>query len=118
MYKYKDFVYKVSGILILTALVLYLFLPLPATWLMAISVVAFTVATALSPYPGRSIRGKRLYNFQLISCLFMFVAVYFMFQNNNVWILAMLAAAIFMLYAAIVIPIELKKDKLNDENKL
>lgn len=110
MNKYKDFVYKVSAVLILLSAVLYLFLPMIATWIMAASVVAFSITTALSPYPGRSIRGKRLFNFQLISCLCMFVAVYLMFQNNNAWVLAMLVAAIFLFYAAIFIPKELKRE--------
>lgn len=118
MNKYKDFVYKVSAVLILSAAVLYLFLPFAAAWIMAVSVIAFSVATALSPYPGKSIRGKRLFNFQLISCLLMFAAVYFMFQYNNVWILAMLAAAIFLLYAAIFIPKELKKDGFDSNEML
>lgn len=118
MNKYKDFVYKASAVLILSAAVLYLFLPFVAAWVMAVSVVVYSITTALSPYPGKSIRGKRLFNFQLISCLLMFTAVYFMFQYNHVWVLAMLAAAIFLLYAAVFIPKELKKDEFNSEEML
>lgn len=108
--KYKDIFYKISAFTILLSAVLYLVYPGIASWIMVVSVVVFTVTTAMSPYPGKSIRGKRLYNFQIISCLLMFVAAYFMFEGDNLWALFMLIAALFMLYSAIQLPAELKKE--------
>lgn len=110
---YKNHIYKTSAVLILLSAVLFLVQPVIASWTMAVSVVAFSITTALTPYPGKSIRGRRLFNFQIISCLFMFVAVYLMFTNNNIWSLAMIAAAIFLFYAAIFIPKELEKEGFN-----
>lgn len=109
----KDFVYKVAAISILIAAGCYFSIPEIAKWLMAVAVATLIVVTATTPYPGKSIRGKRLFNFQLFSCVLMAVASYLMFINNNVWALAMIAGAIFLLYAAIMIPRELEKEKNN-----
>ena len=115
MYKSKEIVYQISGIVILLSALLYLFLPSVAPWVMAVSVVAFSAATAFSPYPGKSIRGKRLFNFQVISCVLMMVAAYLMFRKNNLWVLSMLSGAIFLLYSGIMIPRELRKEQSTDE---
>ena len=112
----KETVYQISGVLILISAVLYLFVPSVAPWIMAISVLAFSAVTALSPYPGKSIRGKRLFNFQVFSCVLMVVATYLMFRNNNLWALSMIIGAIFLLYAAIMIPKELEKEKSEGGN--
>ena len=112
----KKTVYHISAILILVAAALYLFLPAVAPWVMAAAVSAFSAITATSPYPGKSVRGKRLFNFQVFSCVFMIVATYLMFKNNNLWALAMIAGAIFLLYSAIMIPKELEKEKSSGVN--
>ncbi len=107
----KDKIYRISGILILFSAVLYMFSPSIAPWILAISVVVFSVITISNPYPGKSIRGKRLYNFQILSCLFMIAATYLMFKQRNEWVLVMIIGAILLLYAAIVIPKEFEKEK-------
>lgn len=112
----KETVYKISGILILISAALYLFLPSIAPWIMAVSVLAFSTITALSPYPGKNIRGKRLFNFQVFSCVLMIVSTYLMFRNNNLWALSMIIGAVFLLYAAIMIPKELEKERSSGEN--
>lgn len=111
MFKYKEFIYKTSAVLILAAAVLYLFFPYIASWVMAVGVVVFSITTAMSPYPGDSVRGKRLHNFQLFSCMLMFVGVYFMFVNNNAWALAMLIAALFLIYSSLFIHNEYEKEQ-------
>lgn len=116
MSNYKDHIYKISAVLILLSAMFFFSHPEVASWTMAASVVVFSITTALTPYPGKSIRGKRLFNFQIISCLLMFVSVYLMFANNNAWPLAMIIAAIFLLYAAVFIPKELKKEGF-EENR-
>jgi len=102
---------RISGIVILLSAVLYLFLPSVAPWILAFAVALFSVITVTTPYPGKSIRGKRLFNFQVFSCLLMVVATYLMFRQRNEWVLAMVAGAVFQFYASIVIPKELEKEK-------
>lgn len=107
----KDILQRISGIIILLAALLYLFLPAVAPWIMALSVALFSVITATRPYPGKSIRGKRLFNIQLFACLLMIVATYLMFRQRTEWVLAMISGSVFLLYAALVLPKELEKEK-------
>ena len=112
----KEGIYRISAILILISAILYLILPSIAPWMLAVSVLAFSAVTALSPYPGKSIRGKRLFNFQIFSCMLMMVSAYLMFSGNNLWALAMLIGAVFLLYSAIMIPRELEREKSDGGN--
>ncbi|HLW08843.1 MAG TPA: hypothetical protein VKX35_00465 [Fermentimonas sp.] len=107
----KDFLFRLSGMLILLSVAFYMFLPDLAPWIMSVSVLIFSAITISNPYPGKSVRGKRLFNFQVFSCLLMIAATYLMFKQRNEWVLLMIAAAIFMLYAVIAIPKELDKEK-------
>lgn len=111
MHKSKETVYQISGIVILISAVLYLFAPSVAPWIMAVSVLAFSAVTALSPYPGKSIRGKRLFNFQVIACLLMIVGAYLMFRKNNLWALSMMIGAFLLLYSGVMISRELHKER-------
>jgi len=47
----------------------------------------------------------------------MIVATYLMFRQRNEWALVMLCGAVFMLYAAVMIPRELEREvnKKNDK---
>ena len=107
----KDFLFRLSGMLILLSVAFYMFLPDLAPWIMSVSVLLFSSITISNPYPGKSVRGKRLFNFQVFSCLLMIAATYLMFKQRNEWVLLMIAAAIFILYAVIAIPKELDKEK-------
>lgn len=113
MHRVKDSLFRISGILILLSAVLYLFIPVVAPWIMALSVAVFSAVTISNPYPGKSIRGKRLFNFQIFSCILMIVATYLMFRERNEWALAMIIGAILLLYAVVMIPRELEKEKGN-----
>ncbi len=106
----KDILLRISGVLILLSALIYMFEPIIAPWIMAVSVVVFSIITISNPYPGKSIRGKRLFNFQIFSCLLMIAATYLMFKQYAEWVLVMIAGAVFMLYAAIVIPKEFEKE--------
>jgi uncharacterized membrane protein YhaH (DUF805 family) len=108
---FKGIVYRLSGILILFSALLYLFEPVVASWVMAVSVVVFTVVTVTTPYPGKSLRGRRLFNFQVIACLLMIVSAYLMFKQRNEWPLFMMIGAILLLYAAILMPKVLEGEK-------
>ena len=110
MQKTKDLFFKVSGILILLAAIVYFFLPQVAPWVMAFAVATFSAITVTSPYPGKSIRGKRLFNFQILACVFLVVATYLMFKQRSEWPLIMIIGAVFLLYASIVLPKELEKE--------
>lgn len=111
MHRVKDILFCTSAVLILLSAALYLFMPAVAPWIMAFSVAVFTAITFMNPYPGKSIRGKRLFNFQLFSCISMIVATYLMFRERNEWVLAMVVGAIFLFYASVMIPRELEKEK-------
>lgn len=107
----KDNLYRISAVSILISAFFYQFLPEIAPWIMALSVATFSVTTVMSPYPGKSIRGKRLFNIQLFACVFMVVATYLMFRGIPEWVLAMISAAVFLIYSAIVLPKELEKEQ-------
>ena len=107
----KDKLFQISGILILLSAILYMFSPDIAPWIMAVSVLVFSLITMTNPYPGKSIRGKRLFNFQLFSCLLMIASTYLIFKHRNEWPIVMIIGAFLMLYAVIAIPKELNKEK-------
>ena len=109
----KNTIFQTAAILILFAAVLYLFAPVVAAWIMVFSTATFSVITAKNPYPGKSIRGKRLFGFQIFACMLMVVASYLMFRERNEWVLSMLVAALLLLYSSIIIPRELEKEKEN-----
>lgn len=104
MRKMKDIIYRLSGLLILFSALLYLFEPLVAPWIMAVAVVIFTVLTLTTPYPGKSIRGKRLFNFQVIACLLLVIGTYLMYKQSNEWALFMIIGALLLLYSATMMP--------------
>lgn len=107
----KDMVYRFSCLLILFSALLYLFEPTIAPWVMAVSVALFVVLTLSSPYKGKSLRGKRLFNFQVIAGLLMIIATYLMFRHSNEWALFMIIGALFLLYSSIMIPKVLEDEK-------
>ncbi len=107
----KDILYRLSGILILFSALFYLFEPVIASWVMAVSVLIFTVVTVTTPYPGKSIRGKRLFNFQVIACMLMIASTYLMFKQRSEWPLFMLIGAILLLYSVILIPKVLESEE-------
>lgn len=111
MHKIKEIIFQLSAILILLSSIGYASFPQVAPWVMAFSVATFCVGVALNPYPGKSIRGKRLFGFRIFACMLMVVATYLMFRHRNEWALAMIAGAIFLLYSSIVISKELKKEQ-------
>lgn len=110
MRKIKEIIFQVSAIFILLSAIAYAFFSQVAPWIMAFSVAAFCVSVGLNPYPGKSLRGKRLFGFRIVACMLMVVATYLMFRARNEWALAMLLGAVFLLYSSIVISKELKKE--------
>lgn len=111
MQKSKSIILTVSATVILLSAIAFLFVPKIASWAMIVGVCAFSSVTASTPYPGKSIRGKRLFGIQLIACALMFIAAYLMFRERNEWALPMIISAILLFYTAIVIPKELSKEQ-------
>lgn len=115
--KNKDFIFKASAIIILISAVIYLFNPIVAPYTMAFGVLFFTITTFLSPYPGKSFRGKRLYNMQIFGVIFMVVSACLMFLHRNEWSLTMLIGAILTLYSASLLPKVYAKELEDDKKK-
>lgn len=110
MNKTKDFIYKLSALLILIAAVSYLFNPTIAPYIMAVGVVGFAGITFTNPYPGKSLRGKRLFSIQIFGIVFMAISTYLMFVQKNEWVISMLAAAFLLLYTTLMLSREYEKE--------
>lgn len=107
----KSLLYKVSAIFILVFTVVYSFQPTIAVWGMVVSVSLFSAITVTNPYPGKSIRGKRLFNFQVFACVLLVVATFLMYKGRTEWPLLLLVSAIFLFYSSIVLQKELDKEQ-------
>lgn len=116
-YNIKSTLYKASALLILVFTVLYSFQPAIAVWGMVMSVSLFSTLTVTNPYPGKSIRGKRLFNFQVLACMLMVVATYLMYIERNEWPVLLLISAIFLLYSSFILEKELKKENHKEIKK-
>lgn len=115
MNKSKDFIFKLSALLILAAAIAYLFNPVFAPYIMAVGVVGFAAITFLTPYPGKSLRGKRLFSIQIFGIAFMAISTYLMFVQKNEWVISMLAAAFLLLYTTFMLSREYEKEKKEKE---
>lgn len=116
-YNIKSLLYKASAILILVFTVVYSFQPTIAVWGMVVGVSMFSAITLTTPYPGKSIRGKRLFNFQVFACVLLVVATYLMYKQRNEWPVLLLISAIFLFYSSIVLQKELEKEQIGDDKK-
>lgn len=113
--KLKDILFQISAIAILVAAILHNFDTAVAKYIMIAGAVGFTAITLTSPYPGKSLRGKRLFNIRIFSALLMCVSAYLMFANMNGWVVTLLIAALLTLYCAIAIPMVYKKEQEETE---
>ena len=113
-YNLKDIVYRVSALFILVFTIAHSFIPEWSVWGMVVSVSLFSAITLSSPYPGKSLRGKRLFNFQVLACLLMVVATFLMYKERNEWPVLLLLSAIFFLYSAFALEKELSKEGIED----
>lgn len=111
MRKSKEIISWISAALILLSAMGYFAFPSVAPWTMIVGTVFFSYIIVTSPYPGKSMRGKRLFNFQLLACALFAVVAYLMFIGKKEWILALTAGSILLLYSSIVIPKEIEKEK-------
>ncbi len=109
--KVKDLFFKVSAILIVVAAIFYYSDSTIAKYIMAIGVAGFAATTFTSPYPGKSLRGKRLFNIQILAVILMAVSAFLMFNKTDGWVVTMLIAAVLTLYCSIVLPLIYKKEQ-------
>lgn len=114
--KLKNILFQISAILILVAATLYYFEPNIAKYIMMVGVAGYAAITFTTPYPGKDIRGKRLFNIQILAVLLMAVSTYLMYIDMNAWFLALFISALLTLYCSIILPRTYKKE-LEKEQK-
>ena len=113
--KTKNILFQRAAIVILIAAVMFNFLPDIAPYVMTAGVAGFGAVVFTTGYPGKSLRGKRLFNFQILAVVLMAVSTYLMFAKMGEWLYTLLAAAILTLYCAIMLPRVHKKEQEEDE---
>ncbi|EGK02499.1 MULTISPECIES: hypothetical protein [Dysgonomonas] len=113
--KLKNSIFQISALLILLAAIIYYFDPAIAKYVMVVGVIGFAATTVITPYPGKSLRGKRLFNIQIFAVLLMIASTVLLFMNINGWVVTLLIAALLTLYAAIAMSMAHKKEQ--EDNK-
>jgi len=91
----------IGAALTLTGAVLSAFNVSYAAYIFSAGVVGLVVVRLVSLYKQHStadVRIRRLHNLQFIATLVLVAAAYFMFKNNNVWVVALLIYAVVTLF--------------------
>lgn len=114
--KNQNTIFQISALLILFAAIAYSFSVETAKYAMIIGVIGFGASVFIYKYPGKSIRGKRLYNIQIFVVLFMVASAYLMFVNMHEWVITLLIAAVLTLYCSIMLPRVYEQEK-DEETK-
>ena len=104
-------IHQLSAILIVLAAIAHSFDTTVAKYGMIVGVAGYAVAVFTTPYPGKSLRGKRLFNIQILAVLLMAVSAYLMFIDYNGWPVTLFIAAVLTLYCAVVLPRVHKKEE-------
>lgn len=108
--KLKHIFFQISALLIVVAASLQMFEPDIAKYLMIIGAAGFAAIVFTSPYPGKSIKGKRIFNFQIFAAILIVVSAYLMFVKVTYWPITLLVAALLTLYSSIRLPQIYKKE--------
>lgn len=121
--KIKNILFQSTAILIVLGAALYMLAPQIAKYTLAIGATGYIICLFTTPYPGQSIRGKRLFNMQVFAALLIAVSAFLMFMNHNLWILILFIAAILTLYSSTMIPKALKdelpkKDSISEKDSV
>lgn len=109
--KLKNIFFQVSAILTLLAAIVFYFDTTIAKYIMVVGVAGFAAATFTTPYPGKGLRGKRLFNIQIFAVLLMAVSSFLMFKNMSEWVVTLLISAVLTLYATIAMSMAYKKEQ-------
>lgn len=114
--KAKNIFFQISAILILLSAIAYPFVPMVAKYAMIIGAAGFAATTFTNKYPGKSLRGKRIFNIQVFAAILMAVSAYLMFVDMKEWVVTLLVAALLTLYSTIVLSMTCKKE-LEEKSK-
>ncbi|MDR1883914.1 MAG: hypothetical protein LBR26_14200 [Prevotella sp.] len=115
--KLKNTFFRISTLLILLAAIIYYFDATVAKYVMIAGVAGFAATTFTTPYPGKGLRGKRLFNIQVFAVLLMAVSSFLLFKNISGWVVTMLVAALLTLYATVAMSMAYRKEQKDDSNK-
>lgn len=113
----KNSIFQISALLILLAAILYSFSVGIAKYTMIVGVIGFAATIFTGKYPGKSIRGKRLYNIQVFAVLFFAVSAYLMFADMHEWVVTLLIASVLTLYSSIMLPRVYRKEQEEENQK-
>lgn len=113
--KVKNIFFQIAAILILVAAVVHSFHIEVAKYMMIVGVAGFAATIFTTPYPGKNIRGKRLFNIQVFAVILMAVSAYLMFVDISGWVVFLFISALLTLYCSVVLPLVYKKEQ--EENK-
>ena len=116
--KIKTTFFQLSAILIVLATIIHSFDSLVAKYAMIVGVAGFALSTFSMRYPGKSLRGKRLFNIQILAVLFMAVAAFLMYIDYNGWVVLLFIAALQTLYCAIMLPKVYKQEQDEEKNNV
>ncbi len=114
--KTKEFLYSLSSILILIASGSYIFNPVVAKYTMILGTIGFVIITFTTPYPGKSLRGKRLHNIHIWGTFFMVIGACLMFLERNEWIISLLISGVLICYSSILLSIVYKKEQEDSDH--
>lgn len=114
--KVKNVFFQIAAILILAAAIIHSFNVEVAKYTMIVGVAGFAATVFTTPYPGKSIRGKRLFNIQVFAVILMAVSAYLMFVDIGGWVVLLLISALLTLYCSIILPNVYKKEQEDDKS--
>jgi hypothetical protein len=94
--------FLVGALLTLTGAILALFEVNYAAYVFSAGVACVVVVRCVTIYTQRSsandVRVRRFHNLQFITTLVLVCSAYFMFTNNNLWVVALLIYALITLF--------------------
>jgi general stress protein CsbA len=113
----KNYLLYLFGTLLILAAILYatrwVFIP----YVYGIASVGTAVLFLLHPYKGNNFRLQRLNIQQAIAALMLPVSAYFMYRNQNEWIVCLLVSSILFTYVIFVRDHEEKKNKHGNDQQ-
>ena len=98
--KFLNTVFTIGAILVLISSVLVMEHVFWGKYCFAVGVALFMISRSRMTYTGKDFRMKRLNRLYFLSSMFLAVAAYLQFQNNNSWIVLLLIVAIIEFYTS------------------
>lgn len=113
--KVKNVILQLSAILIVLSAIIHSFDTTVAKYGLIVGAAGFIFSTFTTPYPGKSLRGKRMFNIQVFAALLMAVAAFLMYIDYNGWVVVLFIAALQTLYCGIMLPRIYKEEQEEDK---